>query len=235
MGFAVKNTTLARGLDLFCPYSCCLCGWVGAPLCGCCKNYSTFQLPNFCPSCFSKTEYKCGDCDLPFAAHFVCGWREELLGQLVEEYKFDAARDYAGLLAEVLATKIPVLLGDIVIVPLPTIARHIRERGFDHTLRLAERLGKLRGWPVVPLLTRARNTVQVGTSRERRLAQAEHAYALSPNRAVEPGKTYLLLDDVWTTGASMVAAAELLQKAGAENLMMAVLVVSGKPPSLGEK
>lgn len=228
MGFAVKITTFSDLLDLFCPYVCRGCGRVGAPICDCCKNYSILSQSNFCPHCFAEIEYACPDCQLPLQSHFACGWRDELLGQLVEEYKFDAARAFSRPLAEILAAKIPVLLGDITIVPLPTIRRHIRQRGFDHTLRLARDLGKLRGWPVIPLLERAQNTVQVGTSRAQRLTQAGRAYQINLRYSIEPGKAYLLLDDVWTTGASMVAAAELLTDAGAENVMGAILVVSGR-------
>ena len=228
MGFAVKITTFLELLDLICPYNCRGCGRIGTPLCECCKNYNIHRQSNFCPNCFAPTEYLCAECDLPFSAVFACGWRDELLGQLVEEYKFNAARAFSRTLAEVLAEKIPVLLGEIQIVPLPTITRHIRQRGFDHTLRLARDLGRLRHWPVTSLLQRAQNTVQVGTGREERVAQAGQAYCLNSQYPVDPTKTYLLLDDVWTTGASMFAAADLLKRAGAQNLLATVLVVSGQ-------
>ena len=232
MGFAVKITTLKNLFNLICPYTCRGCGRVGTPICRCCKNYSIYHNFNFCPHCFAEIDYFCPDCNLPFTAHFVCGWRDELLGQLVEEYKFNAARDFADDLAEILDHCLPVLLGDIAVVPLPTIARHIRERGFDHTRRLADALARRRGWQVAPALTRAKNTVQVGTGREQRLIQAAQAYQLNPECPIQPNLTYLLLDDVWTTGATLLAAANVMLAGGAQNLMAAVLVVSGQHESV---
>ncbi len=116
-------------------------------------------------------------------------------------------------------------LDDVVIVALPTIGRHIRERGFDHMEKLGRRLARLSGGCYVELLGREKNTTQVGASMERRKAQAKEAFCL--RRKIEPGSRILLLDDVWTTGSSMIAASELLKKNGYQNIMVALLARSG--------
>ena len=97
-------------------------------------------------------------------------------------------------------------------------------RGFDHILLLAKKLAKLRGYNVVPLLSRDKNFVQVGADKETRKLQAAEAYIVTG--AVEPDTTYLLIDDVWTTGASMKAALKKLQGAGAFKMAGVVLAVS---------
>ena len=56
------------------------------------------------------------------------------------------------------------------------------------------------------MIERANNTVQVGASNEKRKVQAKEAYIV--RRKLDPLKTYMLLDDVWTTGSSMMAAYE---------------------------
>lgn len=105
------------------------------------------------------------------------------------------------------------------LVPLPTIARHVRERGFDHIGLVAKRTGQ----PVSRVLVRNKNTVQVGASRELRCEQAKEAY-----RAVNvnPDMNYLLLDDVWTTGSSMMAAMQKLREAGAKKIGIVVIARS---------
>ena len=70
------------------------------------------------------------------------------------------------------------------------------------------------------------NTVQVGADRETRLSQAESAYALTNNAKIDSENTYLLFDDVWTTGASMKAATKKLQQAGASKIVIVVLAQS---------
>lgn len=71
---------------------------------------------------------------------------------------------------------------------------------------------------------RAADTVQVGASVAERKAQAEKAYVVEGE--VESGIDYLLLDDVWTTGATMQAAVKALREAGAERVCGAVVAVS---------
>ena len=41
-----------------------------------------------------------------------------------------------------------------------------------------------------------------------------------------PEERYLLLDDIWTTGASMKAAVEIMRQAGARHVMAAVVAIS---------
>lgn len=108
----------------------------------------------------------------------------------------------------------------IVLVPLPTIRKHIRERGFDHTLRLCFELEnflqkRLEGLGVKveyqDLLVRKNKTVQVGKVKKERMRQAEKAYGIREGIKIENRTLYILVDDVTTTGASIAAAKKILQ------------------------
>jgi predicted amidophosphoribosyltransferase len=103
---------------------------------------------------------------------------------------------------------------DDVIVPLPTIPRHKRERGFGHIEKMARIIAANSPARSQALLKRANNSVQVGASSEKRKQQAAMAYVL--NGKIDPALHYFLLDDVWTTGSSMLAAAKILRSAGAQ-------------------
>ncbi len=184
------------------PHSCRGCGRIGMVLCDRCKNYiisehATYQ-PKF-PSDFLASL----DAN---AAIFVLGARTGLVGKMVHDLKYDSVRALARALAELLDATLPEFRGAVSIVPLPTSTKHIRARGLDHTLLIAKRLAKLRGYRVEKLLMRAKNTTQVGASAAERQAQAAQAYAVQSGATVDDRTTYLLLDDVWTTGASMQAA-----------------------------
>lgn len=186
-----------------------------------------------CPVCkeeFAKTAekgeniWKHEECEMSFKGLWTFGWREGTLKKLVEEYKYQSVRAMGEVLVELYDEILPKELEDITIVPLPTIGRHVRERGFDHTLTLAKGVAKRRGWRFEQILGRAADTVQVGAKAADRETQAEKAYEVVGE--VEAKKKYLLLDDVWTTGATMLSAEKVLREAGAEEVYAVVLAVS---------
>ncbi len=262
MGFSVKITTLTRPLDLCFPYSCRGCGGLGEAFCKCCRKNIKLYWQNVCPRCRKPSDgYCCG------LWAFNAGWRDDFLGRLVEEYKYQSVKGLGRALAEVLdgaitpserligeidsvavlsekligeiigatvlnekitreivSEAVPCLNDCIVVVPLPTIRRHVRQRGLDHTFEIAKYLARRRGWRVEKNLGRESNSVQVGADRETRKEQANKAYKL--DGAVDKDKIYLLVDDVWTTGASMEAAIAVLQKAGVKKIITATLVIS---------
>lgn len=144
------------------------------------------------------------------------------MDELVKTYKYKSVRAIGRVLVELLDQVLPEM--EVVVVPPPTIRRHVRERGLDHTLVIARGLAKRRGWRCERLLRRMNDAVQVGVSAKKRREQAEKAYQC--DRALDGSVTYLLIDDVWTTGSSMLAASEVLIKAGATKIAGAVLVMS---------
>ncbi|MBP3899286.1 ComF family protein [Candidatus Saccharibacteria bacterium] len=154
---------------------------------------------------------------------YAVSYRDGVMLKLTEDYKYKSIRKTAEVLAELMSAAIPKSLKDVVVVPLPTIVKHIRERGFDHTLLLAKNLARLRGWRVERVIGRVNKTVQVGADEETRRRQAKEAYAVV--RGVNAEATYLLIDDVWTTGASMEAATKAIKKAGAKKVAAAVVLI----------
>ena len=210
MPFIVKNTTFPGPLDLLSPHSCRGCGRLGEPICECCKN-----------NIFSQKSHR----KLPQI--YAVGDRDGLLGDIIHDYKYYSIRSLARPLAELLDLALPKNLpANSVIIPLPTATHHIRERGFDHTLKIAKNLSKIRHIPVKQILLRNKNTVQVGSDRKTRLAQATSAYILNPKIKIDQDTTYILLDDVLTTGASIMAGKRLLETAGAKNVRIAILALS---------
>ena len=233
----VKNTTLPSLLDLLAPHSCRGCGKLGAPLCDRCKKYIISTKPAICPNCKSPTkDGRCQNCpDLPET--YIVGERDELIGTLIHDFKFKSVRALASPLAELAHATLPNLKGKTIIVPLPTISKHIRARGLDHTYLVAKNLTKLRNqtnqnnksnnsYETQSLLLRARNSVQVGTDRQTRLTQASKAYTPNPKLEIDKDAIYILLDDVWTTGASLRAATDVLKKGGASKVILLILALS---------
>ncbi len=225
MQLNVKNTTLPSLQDLIAPHSCRGCNRTGKILCECCKNNLAAQTFTFCPNCKTKNKTgKCKKCKLP--PIFVVGERNSLLGTLIHDFKYNSVRALAKPLAELLDRTLPNLPENTVIVPLPTATHHIRARALDHTYNIAKHLAKLRGLKVEKLLLRTKNTVQVGSDEKTRLKQAASAFELNETLKIDNSKTYLLIDDVWTTGASMKAAIKKLRAGRVSKIIVGILAVN---------
>jgi ComF family protein len=128
-------------------------------------------------------------------------------------------------LGDLLLFVLPDLPKDTVIVPVPTISSHVRERGYDHMLLIAKYIAKSRRLECRQLLRRVTNTKQRQSSARQRKAQAKAAFAA--DAITNCNRPYLLIDDVMTTGATIKYAARALKKAGARNVWVAVIAYQG--------
>lgn len=109
--------------------------------------------------------------------------------------------------------------GEPILVPIPLHPSRQRERRYNQSMDLAQALAQRTGLTVDPLLVRrVRKTRQQvglsGTGRERNVAGA---FAVHPELLVRSrGRRIVLVDDVYTTGATSKAVTRALLKAGAE-------------------
>ncbi len=156
---------------------------------------------------------------MPYSRAWCVGERQGALEGLLKQYKFERAKSIHVAAVELLDATIPVLPTETVVVPVPTIHAHIRRRGYDHTALIAKAFAKQRNLAYRPLLERAQNSVQLGASKKVRQQQASVAYKAQAHSEA----TVLLIDDVFTTGATAYFAAKALRDAGAENVFLAVL------------
>lgn len=131
------------------------------------------------------------------------------------EGKTALARPLGDLLAEAGSAMLAVGAVDC-LVPVPLHPSREAERGFNQSVLLANRVGRRWGVPVEPrALRRRRPTLsQTDLDAERRRANVRGAFTLSRSAAVE-GRHVLLIDDVFTTGATVAECARVLLEAGA--------------------
>lgn len=104
------------------------------------------------------------------------------------------------------------------VVPVPLHARRLLLRRFNQSAELARALARLAGRPLfADALVRVKPTRrQVGLSARRRAANVRGAFRVRKNRlAAIRGRHILLVDDVYTTGATVSSAARALKRAGA--------------------
>lgn len=104
-----------------------------------------------------------------------------------------------------------------VLVPVPLHPVRLRERGFNQSEWLAGIFARAAGAAdVCKLLIRTRLTAtQTRLDRAGRERNVKNAFALHEKAVVMPHLRYVIIDDVFTTGATLHACAETLREAGA--------------------
>jgi ComF family protein len=240
----VLETAVDSLLNLFLPQSCLACGEALARrrergICGpCWKRIAALAItPPWCPSCgmpFSagvEAPYLCGRCILEpplFSGARSFGVYTAELRSAVHGLKFDGRRDLAKPLARLLEStwRATWSAEDVDrIVPVPLHPRRKRERGFNQAAVLARALGRRLAVPFgEECLVRSRNTgAQVGLSEAERGTNVRGAFGV-PGTAAVRGMRILLIDDVYTTGATVASAARALLGAGA--LRVSVLTLA---------
>jgi ComF family protein len=112
-----------------------------------------------------------------------------------------------------------------ILVPVPLHPRKRRERGFNQAALLADRFAQAGGAAAVrTLLRRTLDTsTQTRLDRRERQENLKNAFALADSRTIEPDSRYVLVDDVFTTGATLNACAAVLRRAGARRVDVATL------------
>ena len=174
----------------------------------------------------------------PFARAAAYGGYEGALRELIHLLKYNgvlpAAKVLGSMLAEALSALEPEFerltfeQAPILVIPVPLYKSKRRQRRFNQAEVIARAALKVYPAPerlqLVPdLLSRTRDTLsQIGLSTHQRRANMRGAFAVE--RATEvTGREVILVDDVYTTGATATECAQVLRRAGASKVWVATV------------
>lgn len=218
-------------LDLIFPKRCVSCGALGQYICTTCRRSMRHIAVNeaICPICERPA--------IDGATHPRCKSRFSLDG-LTSFFHYDAAvrhavkslkyRHVSDLAGEFVSQISSIHLShiqervasqDAILIPIPLHITRMRERGYNQAEVLGMQVAQVLSVPIfVDVMYRMRATVpQVATkSRKERLRNMNGVFSLKQVSVV--GKTIILFDDVFTTGATMRSAANVLKRAGARKV-----------------
>ena len=149
-------------------------------------------------------------------------FHSEPLREAIHQFKYNDLRDLAAplgrLLSEGWGSLPPKDLDVDVIVPVPLHASRLRARGYNQAALLARELGHhLERLVVEEVLIRVKDTIpQVGLDAPARRDNVHNAFQCANGSLA--GKRVLLLDDVYTTGSTLEAAADALRREGVSSI-----------------
>lgn len=222
-GLNVKNTIVERGLQVLAPHYCFSCGKVGSILCDYCK-YDIVSEPFLgCIVCgLPSRDGICSKHDSSVERSYVVSERGGPLEAIINSLKFHNLKAAALSLAELLNERLPLLPKDTVIVPIPTVSSHIRQRGYDQVELIARHLAQLRSLPLKHMLVRVGKETQHTLDRRHREIAAEKAFVFNSSIKGVKNVPILLIDDIITTGSTVSQAASQLTSYGSTVWVAAV-------------
>ena len=179
---------------------------------------------------------RCGLCrriEPPFVRAAAYGSYEGGLRELIHLLKYASVRPAANVLGRMLAEAITELETEfgaeaVTVVPVPLHRSKFREREFNHAVLIARAATKFMCAPgrlrlCADALKRTRETVsQTGLTSHQRRVNVRGAFAVSQREAVQ-GHEVLIVDDVYTTGATVSECARVLRRAGATRVWVATV------------
>lgn len=229
-------SSLAAVEQLLLPAECLLCHALlgdresARLVCSVCRQRWRAVRPPWCERC-GQPEPHFGPCRLCTEWPTALGsarsavWLSEGAQQAVYALKYGGMPRIADDLAAAMTEIRPHANGPsgVALIPIPLARKRLRERGYNQSEALARALARKWRIPVRPdLLVRTRETpTQTALTPGTRLANVAGAFGLANDQRsmINDHSTFIIVDDVFTTGATLAEAARALEQAGASRIL----------------
>ncbi|MEM7700630.1 MAG: ComF family protein [Pseudomonadota bacterium] len=196
------------------------------PVCG----VSVAEHGGLCLDCWNQLEWSptsgaAADLSIQQDPIIAACLYNDISRDLILQFKHGGKIGHAQLMARMMAASLGEGVSEAprAIVPVPLHRLRLWQRGYNQSALLARELAKYgEGEPVIDGLIRTKRTPSLGgLSQEERKRALSGAIAVSKSRAKAfAGKDILLVDDVYTSGATTSACVEALSKAGAKSVLI---------------
>lgn len=219
-------------LDLFFPKHCVSCRKFGSYLCDNCFSYLSFDVKSLCLVCNRPCfdGYTHPGCSKRYSIDgcFSALSYNRTVKKLIYNFKY---KPYLTDLKEVLSDLFyegiiqkeefnkELQKGGWSLVPIPLFNKKLKKRGYNQSEILAKELGKKLNIPVLDILKRIRGTkTQVGLKVEERKENIKDAFQIDSQFKIHDSRM-ILIDDVVTTGSTLLECANVLKRSGAKRVI----------------
>ncbi|PIU99220.1 hypothetical protein COS59_00930 [Candidatus Wolfebacteria bacterium CG03_land_8_20_14_0_80_36_15] len=204
----------------------------------CKKCLSKIQLNNtlFCPVCRARLPENKKICH--FDCHYLLGaagnYDDLILQNLIQSFKYKNLKTLAPILTDLLIQFIrnsdlalPAdrqRIRNFIVVPIPLYPRRERERGFNQAKLITKNLVEKLNLEFCDALVRLKNTKSQAQARdtEERAKNVKDCFKIIHPELVKE-KNIILVDDVFTSGATINEAVKILKQNGAKKILALVI------------
>ncbi len=197
--------------------------------------------PKFCLNCQKEGDYLCEDCQATLEIsgfhqryptsrltdlYFALNYQKPLIQNIIKLFKYEPfVKDLSKILSSLIIYHFQLLdnkpnFSDYVLIPLPLGKNRLKWRGFNQAEEVGKELSKFLKIPLLNnVLIKIKETLpQVELVGEARKENIKGVF-LSNNENLIKNRKILLIDDVYTTGATMEEAAQVLKTAKAKEII----------------
>ncbi len=196
-----------------------------AKLCVCRKCFGEIERipPQRCPVCGRVTVlgnsvcWRCSSQKIPYSLHRSVYFYEGAVRRSIIRLKFQNKPQYADTMGRIISVYIPHGKTFDAVAYVPMTQKAEKKRGYNQSQLIAEGLSEASGLKTCELLVKVRETKKQSTLNfEKRQKNIKGAFKTTGDVR---GKRIILVDDVFTTGATMCECASVLKRAGAAEVV----------------
>jgi competence protein ComFC len=192
-----------------------------------CENPQRLSLEGKCPKCsFKRLD----------GLYFALSYKNKMVQKLIHQFKYEPfVKDLSENLADLIITHFKLLnkcekdFKEKILIPVPLARKKLKNRGFNQAEEIAKELSKKLKIPIITdcLIKIKESQPQMRLSLEERRKNIKGVFEVREKEKIK-NKKILLIDDVYTTGATLEEAAGILKESDAKEVFGVVVARGNK-------